>query len=796
MKRILPVSFFVVICFLTLGCEEERKGQFLERGIVFFDQGKYKESELEIKSAIQEDPLLSEPYYYMALLNEKEKKYKAMKANLLESVKLDPEKIKARLKLSKVHLLFNEVDEASQEIETVLNKNPEQLEALAIKASILIRQKKIEDALLIIDQVLAKAPEHIEALSLKVVVMMRQKQLDKALALLSPAIEKHKDNVSLILLKIQLDSQLENVDAIVKDYERLAELKPDNAQVKLTLAKVYQKAKQLEKAENILIQLVDQNPEQINFKIALLDFIFAMDEVRAMTQFDVFAGQSKDDYQKLIVFANWLLAKNRSSQAREFVKTNISNNNISDKDKGGLTLFLAQMDLSTGHYNDALVLINKVLKENAEDLQAKLLKSEVQIATAEYNDAKTLLEEILWQKPEMDKALSLLGEVNEVQGDIDKATINYQNALKINPRNLQAVNFIVNKELAEGHGDYAVDVLEKALRFLPTQLMLLTKLVELHVNEGHWDKAEEYINRIQAQKNGVLLAEYLRGKVLQQQKKYQQAISVYKSLLDKAPWLKDALNGLIVSHVQIKQQPELLLYLDEMLKKHPNVIFPYIAKSQLLSAGGNSKKAIAFMQGVLKNDRIMDKAIYLELGRLYDISGDKEAELNMYLEGLKLDSNDISLMLRLASSYEGAKKIDQAVALYERILLKNPRHNVSKNNLATLLVDQYGEVEHINKAASLVESFKQAKQPYFLDTYGWVKLKSGAVDDALSIFKKVIILEPNVPVFRYHLAVAYAAINDKMAARSELKQALYIGKGKKFAEKVLIEALLTKLNAK
>ena len=173
MKRILPVIF----CLVILGCEEQRKGQFLEQGIVFFDQGNYKEAELEIKSAIQEDPSVSEPYYYMALLNEKAKKYKAMKANLLETVKLDPEKIKARLKLGKVYLLFNEIDNASKEIESVLVKNPEQLDALSIKASILIRQKKTEDALIIIDNILKKDPAHIEAISLKVVVLMRKKCL-------------------------------------------------------------------------------------------------------------------------------------------------------------------------------------------------------------------------------------------------------------------------------------------------------------------------------------------------------------------------------------------------------------------------------------------------------------------------------------------------------------------------------------------------------------------------------------------------------------------------------------------
>lgn len=142
------------------------------------------------------------------------------------------------------------------------------------------------------------------------------------------------------------------------------------------------------------------------------------------------------------------------------------------------------------------------------------------------------------------------------------------------------------------------------------------------------------------------------------------------------------------------------------------------------------------------------------------------------------------------------KDYDQALRLYEKILSINPRHNVSKNNLATLLLDHYGKSEDIDKAIQITKPFKQSKHPYFLDTYGWAQLKSGNVEDALSIFNKVIIIEPDTPVFRYHLAVAYNLLGDKITAISELKQALYLGKGKNFTEKVLIENLLAKLKSK
>ncbi len=789
MIRILPV----ILCLVIFGCEEQKKGQFLEKGKAFFDQGNYKESELEIKSAIQEDPSIAESYYYMALLNEKAKKYKAMKANLLETVKLDPEKTKARLKLSKVYLLFNEIDNASKEIETILTGNPEQLDALSIKASILIRKQKAEDALIIINDVLKKDPGHIEAISLKVVVLMRKKEFDQAKSVLMPVIQKHSDNVSLHLLKIQLDSQLNDVDAVVKDYERLVELKPDSLQAKFTLAKVYQKVNKPQKAEKILKLMIDNNPKLMNIKIALLDFISATDEKKAMAQFDLFAEKYKDDSGKLAVLTKWLISKNKMSKAREILNLGVANTNIDDKDKVSLNLMLAKIDIANKNYTEALVHIESALKENIDNADAKLLKADILIALDKYNDAHKLLKEVLWQYPKMDKALSLLGRINELHGDYDKATVNFEKALKINPANMPALNFIVRKEINEGHEGYAKEILERALRLLPSQLVIMTKLVELNSGEQKWDEAKQYIDRIKIQKNGLLLAEYLKGNVFQKQKKYQEAIQIYKTLLQKAPWIKDALIGLSECYSQLNQQSKMRAYLDELISSHPKIIFPYILKSQILSADRKYKEAISFMDDALKNHNIKDVSIYLELGRLHSISGDKEGELQIYLEGLNAVPDNITLMQRLASAYERKRQFDEAVGLYEKILVIAPQNKVAKNNLATVLLDHYGEPQDINKAVQVVESFKQEKQPFFLDTYGWAKFKSGKKEEALSIFKQVVMLAPDIPVFRYHLAVAHNSLGDSLSASSELKQALYVGKGKDFSEKVLIEELLAKI---
>jgi len=73
---------------------------------------------------------------------------------------------------------------------------------------------------------------------------------------------------------------------------------------------------------------------------------------------------------------------------------------------------------------------------------------------------------------------------------------------------------------------------------------------------------------------------------------------------------------------------------------------------------------------------------------------------------------------------------------------------------------------------TLVEQFKGSKQPAFLDTYGWLAYRLAKYDDAVPALEKAVDLAPTFPVFRYHLGMAYHAVNRDAAALRELTQVL------------------------
>ncbi|MDZ4154444.1 tetratricopeptide repeat protein, partial [Methylicorpusculum sp.] len=131
--------------------------------------------------------------------------------------------------------------------------------------------------------------------------------------------------------------------------------------------------------------------------------------------------------------------------------------------------------------------------------------------------------------------------------------------------------------------------------------------------------------------------------------------------------------------------------------------------------------------------------------------------------------------------------------IYEYVLEKNPRLDVARNNLASMLLDYQSGPESIDKALKLVDRFKYSDQPYFMDTYAWAEFKAGRLNQALTILEKVIVASPNTPIFRYHLAEVYNALGNKTGAISELRQALAIAQTHDFEQLDSAQALLNKL---
>jgi Flp pilus assembly protein TadD len=126
----------------------------------------------------------------------------------------------------------------------------------------------------------------------------------------------------------------------------------------------------------------------------------------------------------------------------------------------------------------------------------------------------------------------------------------------------------------------------------------------------------------------------------------------------------------------------------------------------------------------------------------------------------------------LATTKEGLKRFDEAIAVYERGLKLHPESRVLANNLAMLLVTHRSDQASLGRAEEVARQLDGAEDAPFLDTLGWVRYHLGAHEAAVALLRRAADKAPDSAEIRYHLGMAQLKAGDRSGARASLESAL------------------------
>ncbi len=785
---LLSLSLVLVAC----ETEEEAAEGHLTKGIELLEKGDYAAAKLELKSATKGDKSTAETYYYLALLDEKAKHYLAMQDNLQKTLEIEPGNHKARIKLGKLELLMGAFEKADEHANVLLEKNAEDIDALVLKSSVLLRQNKQDEATPVINHIIALEPLNVDGLTLQAMLLMQKEQLAEALALINKAILQDEKNVSLHIFKIQIHSKQKDVNAVISDYQTLIRLFPENDNFRITLAKILAQSNKVVQAEDLLRDFVAEKPKQLKPKILLLEFLQAQASDKLNQQMDEFTRQLTDKPKQLIDFSKWMIAKGYTLKAKEILQQVVDKKG--DTDIGiEANLLLAKIAFDSMDYDETKRIANDILQAEPNQLDAKLLQVRLLLVEEQFEKAKTYLDKVIWSHPKSDEALVLLAQYYLVKGDRQQAEAKFKAALDLNPANIQAFIPVYNSLIAKNDTQQARDILNKALKISPQQVVLLQKLVELNIQEQKWQDASNaaaQLARIPRQKT---LAKFYLATIFQGQGECAKAIPIYKNLARRFPEQLRVLNSMSDCYISLNKESEMISFLLQSLQANKENIAATLVLSDLYVANKQTDEAITLLQRLL-DEKPDDIQISQSLAKIYVSLGRADNAIAVYQQGLQISPGNIRLSLALTSLYEQQKLYDKAVQIYEQLHAENPDLEVASNNLAVLLVEHFPTDDNLQRALQLVDSFVNSEQLYFQDTYAWVLLNMGRLNEALEIFKKLIIQAPDIPVFRYHLGVAEFKSGNNSSAYTQVEQAIELAKqGANFADREVAEKLMVEI---
>lgn len=716
-----------------------------------------------------------------------------------------PNSDRAMVMMAQAYMIKGETEVAESHWRKALEVNPANLSALAPMAGQLIKRNDITRAEELLDKAMKASPNNPALLELLVQVKAAKKDWAGADAAVAELQKLPQSQVAAGLWSGLLAAQRGNYDEAIAHYKAVLAAQPNQTRALGALANAYQAAgknkdfivylkgfmqknpdslpaysllasayveeKQWGDAEKVLREAVQKAPDNLEFKLRLVGIVERSDEANAEAMLKEYANASPKELRLKARLAGFYISHKRIPDA-EVVLKEVVIADPSGNEGQAARLQLAQIALrQKNDASTASVLVDEVLKIDADNAEALLLRAGLRMDAKDLDGAIADLQHLLEKRPEADRAMLMLAQAYVQKGDQTAAEAQWQKALDINSGNIQALQPLVANMRQRGEDGLAQTRVEKAFKANPANPQIAELLVQFRVTKKDWSGAQAVVDELKKQPQSAISAEMLNGLLASAQGHHADAIKSYKEVLAKQPKAEQAISGLIGAYEAAGQRKEAISYLKSFIDKNPNSIAAHNALGLVYAAEKQWADADKILREALKRDP-KSVSTYRVLASVLQSQG-KSAEIETLYRNALAESPEVpEFQMELAKYYEQNQKTPEAIVIYKELTQKYPGNDEVANNLADLLVNASDEPAAIQQAVALVERFKDTSNPYFLDTYGWVMFKSGDTEKAVAALKKSAAAAPNLAAIRYHLAEAYHKSGDANAALPELKKAL------------------------
>lgn len=152
---------------------------------------------------------------------------------------------------------------------------------------------------------------------------------------------------------------------------------------------------------------------------------------------------------------------------------------------------------------------------------------------------------------------------------------------------------------------------------------------------------------------------------------------------------------------------------------------------------------------------------------------------------------DIGSMHLYAQMLMMQQRWDDARQTYERLQAAGTEDIIMLNNLAVC----YQHLDDARALPTAEAAFKSApKDPNVADTYGWILLEEGKVEEGLAVLREAFARASTSPAIRYHIGLALARLGRESEAQEEIEAA--VDSGLAFSSRDDATSLLEQLRQK
>lgn len=769
----LPHRLAIAVLATSLaacGTPTERATKYVAAAQSLFDAGELDKARLEAQNAAQINPKDPAARYLLAQIAEKQEQYQAMFGHLMVAVDEDPDLLEARLKLATLYFLGQAWEEAAKQTAVLMEQAPNDARVRLLNARVLIQKGEQQAGIAEIDAAIALDPDSVEGILLQSSAMAIG-DLDKAIANVDAAVARlPADKVRpLRELRVVMLSQGKRTGDVETDLEALARDFPQEDSYQFQLARFYTSQGRMDEAEQLLKQVASVDTADTTRQLGYVQFLATQkDADQAAAALQTFIEKSPDDLKLKLALAELYEFTKQPDLA---VATYRKAADQAPKSPEGYTARnrLATLAIQQGKADAGKAEIEAILKDAPDEPTALLLRAAVRFTDKQFADAIADLRGVLRKDDKNTRALLLLAQAYVQTGDTVLAKDAYRRLLDIEPKSpdgLQqlAVVLAIEKDFAG-----AEDLLRKHLAERPDDVLGSGRLVEVLLSQQKLKEAEAEARRMADLRNDAGVGDFQLARVLATKKDFAGAAEAFRKSAASRSDDPLPLQGLVQSLVAQGKTAEALSVLNARVAEKQDDLFAKFLLAGVYGREGDLKSAERYLEEVIKAkpDTV---AAYLSLAGLYP--KERETRIRVFQRGLAAIPGSPELSMLLGTEFEQAGRFDESIAVYEALVKANPAYEPGLNNLAASLLDNRSDAASWARALELARPLEKTGNPAMLDTLGWAFYRNKEANRAVTVLEQAVAKAPQVPVFRYHLGMAYILAGNPIGAKQELQTAV------------------------
>jgi tetratricopeptide (TPR) repeat protein len=781
------LALFLVSLIQIAGCSspENRAQNYYEHGKELFLQHENKKAAIEFRNAVKLKADLSGAWRSLAQIDELDRNWSGVIADLRRVVELEPNDVNARLKLGKLRLVAGSLDEALSVVNRGIELDTRNADLRALKAAIFFKLGDHVGAVREAQTALEFGGAKSNALMVLAAVRLAERDINGALSVLDEtSVADEKDQLDIQLFKLKIFEQTGELKSAESVLRKLLELYPQDAVFRKLLINSYVAQHHFDDAEKEMRAWAAANPTDSSRQLEVVRFLYTVRSNPAAARRELIERINVvgDVFPYQLALADMDLSEGNLSDGKQMLEGLVSGER-SPEHVLAAQLALAQVYLRAQNPEAAQMLVSEILRKDPRNSAGLKLRASIQLGRGQLDAAIAGLRQALGSQPGAAELMLALALAYERSGSIELAEKEFADATR-------ASNFEVNVGLAyvaflqrRKGTQRAEDILTELSNRWPDNIQVLSALAQVRLARKNWVGAQEIAESIRRIGYDGGIADQILGMALFGRHKYDESVAAfqnaYKSALDAVEPMEAVVRGLL----RANQKYQAIAFLQSVIDTNP----------------GNAN-ALVLLGSIQLEDRATDQALknfttavktqprnaagYRALAEYYVSQKNHEAAIKVIRAGIQDQPDMFALHLILAGLLEQMGDYEGAISQYESMLDKQSSNMIVVNNLASLLSDHRADKASLDRAQLLAASLRKSQIPQFKDTFGWVAYRQGDYRTAVPMLEDAAAEIPDQASVRYHLGMGYISMGELLKASEQLKKALELAPTGELADQI------------